>query len=122
MRMEEYQRLAARTDVSSVDANQRHLILGLFGEAGSVLSVVKKKGRDQNSSKIYYEQATEEIGDLLWYVATAAERSGLSLGLIAKPLRLRGVRERKASEVLFADIQEPRKAIPLEPTVHLEWV
>ena len=75
MRLDEYQALAARTDVSSSEESHRHLILGLFGEAGSVLSVIKKKLRDRSSSQEYFEQATEELGDLLWYLATAAKRS-----------------------------------------------
>lgn len=122
MLVDDYQLSAIRTDVSSSDESQRHLILGLFGEAGSVLSVVKKKGRDKSSSLEYIAQATEEIGDLLWYLATTANRSGISLGLIAKPLKLKGVPIRKSSKVLFSDLQQPRKSIPIEPSGHLEWV
>jgi NTP pyrophosphatase (non-canonical NTP hydrolase) len=122
MLLDEYQVSAARTDVSSSEASQRHLILGLFGEAGSVLSVSKKKGRDKSSSLVYFAQSSEELGDLLWYLATAAKRSKLSLGQIAKPLVLQGSRRKKASELTFSDLQEPRKSVALEPTGHLEWV
>lgn len=90
MLLDEYQIAAARTDVSSSEASQRHLILGLFGEAGSVLSVSKKKGRDKSSSSVYFAQSSEELGDLLWYLVTAAKRSKLSLGQIAKSLVLHG--------------------------------
>jgi len=122
MRLEEYQTAAARTDVSSTEASHRHLVLGLFGEAGSVLSVIKKKGRDKSSSVEYFEHAKEELGDLLWYVATAAKRSKLSLGLIAKPLKLGGRPLKKASDIAFDDLQAPRTWINVSPSSHLEWV
>lgn len=97
-------------------------MLGLFGEAGSVLSVIKKKGRDKSSSTEYVCQSTEELGDLLWYVATAAYHSGLKLGLLAKPLTLSGRGVKKAAEMSFSDIQQPRSWMLVEPTGHLEWV
>ncbi len=122
MLLGEYQELAARTDVSSSEASQRHLILGLFGEAGSVLSVVKKKGRDNSSSQVYYDSASEEMGDLLWYVATAAKRSGLNLAKIAKPLVLQESRRKKAADIAFADLQRPRQSVPVSPTRYLELV
>jgi NTP pyrophosphatase (non-canonical NTP hydrolase) len=122
MLLDEYQVLAARTDVSSSEASQRHLILGLFGEAGSVLSVIKKKGRDKSSSRVYFESASEEIGDLLWYLATSAKRSGLTLGRIAKPLALRASKRKKSSLLLFSDLQITRGSPPEEPTRYLEIV
>lgn len=122
MTLDEYQTSAARTDVSSSEESHRHLILGLFGEAGSVLSVIKKKLRDRSSSQEYFEQATEELGDLLWYLATAANRSGLKLGIIAKPLRLPGKPAKKSDEMQFSDLQRPRTLVSVGPTSHLEWV
>lgn len=122
MRLNEYQIAAVRTDVSSTEASHRHLILGLFGEAGSVLSVIKKKGRDRSSPVEYFEHAKEELGDLLWYVATAAHRSDISLGMIAKPLKLIGRPFKKSNDILFADVQAPRTRINVTPTGHLEWV
>jgi len=120
--LDEYQVSAARTDVSSSEESHRHLILGLFGEAGSVLSVIKKKLRDRSSSQDYFAQATEELGDLLWYLATAANRSGLKLGAIAKPLRLPGIAAKKSGEMRFSDLQRPRTSASVGPTSHLEWV
>lgn len=122
MLLDEYQSLAARTDVSSSEASQRHLILGLFGEAGSVLSVIKKKGRDKSSSRVYFERASEEIGDLLWYLAASAKRSGFSLGRVAKPLALSPSKRKKSSLLLFSDLQIPRRSPPEEPTRYLEIV
>lgn len=122
MLLDDYQVRAARTDVSSSESSQRHLVLGLFGEAGSVLSVVKKKGRDKRSSSVYLESASEEVGDLLWYLATTAKRSGLTLGRIAKPLALGTSKKKRSSLLQFSDLQISRKSLPVEPTRYLEIV
>lgn len=122
MLLGEYQDLASRTDVSSSETSQRHLILGLFGEAGSVLSVVKKKGRDSSGSRVYLDSASEELGDLLWYVATAAKRSGLNLPKIAKPLALQEYRSKRLATLTFSNLQRPRHLVPAAPTRYLELV
>ncbi|WP_447911433.1 MazG nucleotide pyrophosphohydrolase domain-containing protein [Brevundimonas bullata] len=61
-------------------------LLGLFGETGSLLSALKKKQRDRASSAAYAEAVAEELGDVLWYLATIARRGGLSLNAIAAHL------------------------------------
>lgn len=122
MLLNDYQQSAIRTDVSSSESNFRHLVLGLFGEAGSVLSVVKKKGRDKGSSKLYFMQASEELGDLLWYIAASANKANIELGQIAEPLALSEHRRLKSSELHFSHLQKPRTLLPIEPSGNLEWV
>lgn len=58
-------------------------MLGLFGEAGSLLSEAKKKQRDAVSYLGYAEAVAEELGDVLWYLAAIARRSQLALADIA---------------------------------------
>lgn len=58
-------------------------LLGLFGEAGSLLSEAKKKQRDDASYLGYADAVAEEIGDVLWYLAGIARRSRLALSDIA---------------------------------------
>ena len=58
-------------------------MLGLFGEAGSLLSEAKKKQRDAASYLGYAEAVAEELGDVLWYLAAIARRSRLALADIA---------------------------------------
>jgi hypothetical protein len=59
-------------------------LLGLFGETGSLLSVVKKKQRDSRSYSGYTRHVTEELGDVLWYFAVVAKRGGIRLSDIAR--------------------------------------
>jgi NTP pyrophosphatase (non-canonical NTP hydrolase) len=58
------------------------LLLGLFGEVGSLLSELKKKKRDVIHTA-YRQVITEELGDALWYFASFARRSGHALSDIA---------------------------------------
>lgn len=61
---------AQRTD--QLTANPHHVELlaaGLFGEAGSILAELKKKGRDGEAYPVFHERLIEEIGDFLWYFA-----------------------------------------------------
>src|SRR5207249_6914238 len=51
---------------------------GLFGEAGSLLSELKKKQRDRDSYVGYSSSVVEEFGDTLWYFSNIASRAGRS--------------------------------------------
>jgi len=100
------------------DRNQREgidglgfVLLGLFGEVGSLLSELKKKQRDKDSYTAYHESVIEELGDVLWYFASACLHAGLRLSTIAArvPAQLgdwdyhgRGTRAR------FVDLQKPQ--------------
>lgn len=59
-------------------------MLGLAGEAGSILNVYKKYLRDGIDVAAHREQLQEELGDLLWYVAAVATACGLDLETIAR--------------------------------------
>lgn len=77
----EYQRQATETDQRPENAEEGLVIalLGLVGEAGSLLTEYKKWLRDGEAHRGFKSQVSEELGDLLWYLATIATRSGLSL-------------------------------------------
>lgn len=47
-------------------------MLGLAGETGQLLSEYKKHLRDGEAHKLFKERVSEELGDLLWYIAIAA--------------------------------------------------
>ena len=81
----DYQAQAKETDQKAEDADVGLVIamLGLVGEAGSLLSEYKKRLRDGEAHRGFKSQVAEELGDLLWYLATIATRSGLSLEEIA---------------------------------------
>ena len=98
-----YQKEALRTDrVPTHDgaADATSLIvpmLGLAGETGQLLSEYKKHLRDGEAHRRFKERVSEELGDLLWYVANVASKFGLSLSDIADA-NLAKVKQRWASE------------------------
>lgn len=57
--------------------------LGLAGEAGSVLTTLKKLIRDGEGFGGFKERLKEELGDVLWYVAAIASYHELSLEEVA---------------------------------------
>lgn len=81
----EYQRLAVKTYRGPAAADERleFLLLGLFGEVGSLLSELKKKQRDSSSYVAYNSSSIEETGDVLWYLANVVDHCGLCLGVLA---------------------------------------
>lgn len=87
MNFSEYQELAAKTNVTSKDASgQNILLLGLFGEAGSLLSALKKHLREKKSFQGYQAVFEEELGDCLWYVSNVCLNNGLKLDALAKEI------------------------------------
>ena len=82
--LDSYQTKAIRTDQTRKSGAELDLtVLGLVGEAGSLLSEVKKKQRDSRSYLGYEDAVTEEMGDMLWYLAAVAYHLGLKLSEIA---------------------------------------
>jgi NTP pyrophosphatase (non-canonical NTP hydrolase) len=85
MDFEDYQQKALGTDQRPVgDGAVIIPLLGLAGEAGTLLSEYKKYLRDGGSHVEYESLVAEELGDLLWYIANVASKFGLSLGDIAE--------------------------------------
>lgn len=83
MDFEEYQRLAARTDRVDKATDVIVPLLGLGGEAGSLLTEYKKLLRDGAAHAKFPAILAEELGDILWYVSTIASRMHLDLAEIA---------------------------------------
>jgi NTP pyrophosphatase (non-canonical NTP hydrolase) len=83
--LDEYQRFAVRTnEVRSKGRDAfNFLLLGLYGEVGSLLSEIKKKLRDENAYFAFAASAREEFGDVLWYFANIAQMAQLKLSTIA---------------------------------------
>ena len=57
----------------------RPVLLGLYGEVGSVMAPAKKLHREKEAYTGYQSAAEEEFGDVLWYFATLARRLGHQL-------------------------------------------
>ena len=86
MTFDDYQTRAAATDPVAISRNSdlSVLLLGLAGETGSLLTLYKKWLRDGDAYQIVEERISEELGDILWYLAAVARRRGLSLDSIAQ--------------------------------------
>lgn len=92
-------------------------LLGLVGEVGGLLTEYKKMLRDGALHEQFPGQVAEELGDILWYVATVATKFGLDLDKIAKDNLKKtehrwhepGKKRKLYDDHLPADQQLPRK-------------
>jgi NTP pyrophosphatase (non-canonical NTP hydrolase) len=77
--LSEYEEAVAPTD-RFFDGDVTPILLGLFGEVGSVMSTSKKLHREKDAFAGGYRcDVEEELGDTLWYVAALCRRLELSL-------------------------------------------
>ena len=85
LKFDEYQRRALETRTGdSAEKQIRIATLGLAGEVGSVLSVLKKRIRDGEEAYTgFTDKFKEEIGDALWYLTNLADLHDLQIGEIA---------------------------------------
>lgn len=86
MTLDEYQQKAAATDAREISKNPdlSVLLLGLAGETGSLLTLYKKQLRDGDAFQVAEQRLSEEMGDVLWYLAAIARRCGVSLDAVAQ--------------------------------------
>ena len=104
MNFNRYQKEALRTDRVPLRDNADEVLslvvpmLGLAGETGQLLSEYKKHLRDGEAHRLFKERVSEELGDLLWYVANVASKFDLKLDEVATAnlakLKARWVSER----------------------------
>jgi NTP pyrophosphatase (non-canonical NTP hydrolase) len=89
MEFNSYQKEALRTDrvpaSDGPDATVSLIVpmLGLASETGELLSEYKKHLRDGEAHHLFKERVSEELGDLLWYIANVASKFGLTLDEVA---------------------------------------
>jgi NTP pyrophosphatase (non-canonical NTP hydrolase) len=116
MELNDYQNFASATAIypdqgTGSDRAIAYTLLGLAGEAGETCNKWKKWYRDEDAVyrepdgdpqgvRDYYRDAiSEEIGDLLWYLAQAAREIGYSLQEIAN-LNLEKLKDRQERDQL----------------------
>lgn len=101
MTLDEYQKQALTTVIN----HDKHVffdrMFGLVGEAGELADKVKKWIRDDGADwdKLDKKTMADELGDVLWYVATLAESLGYSLDEIGRA-NVSKLQDRKARNVL----------------------
>jgi len=98
MTLNDYQTAALETAVYPRNpATARvYTALGLASEAGEYAGKVKKSIRDAYFNR---DEAGAELGDVLWYVAAAADALGLTLSELAEG-NLAKLADRKARDKL----------------------
>ncbi len=79
MTINEYQELAMRTANPEVDRDGMLLngVMGLCGEAGEVIDIVKKHLFHLHPLDAY--KLKDELGDVAWYLALTSHALGLTL-------------------------------------------
>lgn len=76
MRIDEYQQLAMRTSTEGHDRVENGC-LGLIGESGEIVDVVKKwRFQSGEDAPLPADKLIDECGDVLWYCAELAEGLG----------------------------------------------
>lgn len=100
MKFDEYQRIAQVTMVYPQESKVIYPALGLAGEAGEVANKAKKLLRgDYELSEEIVVAMSDELGDVLWYLAALAEDLGLNLGDIAEQ-NLKKLKDRRDRGVI----------------------
>ena len=84
-----------KTAIFPEDQGLAYTTLGLAGEAGEIANKVKKVIRDGRST----DGISDELGDVLWYLAAVANELGADLGDIANN-NLKKLADRQARNVL----------------------
>lgn len=99
--LDEYQTEAAGSLQKFREKNPKEVLaIGLVGEVGSFLAIIKKCVRDEDRFAEFVREAREECGDVLWYFSTLCQLSDISLSGLAGP----GTK--------FRELQEDQTDIP----------
>jgi NTP pyrophosphatase (non-canonical NTP hydrolase) len=120
MNLDDYQRRAQLTDQRPGPEKDAIVIplLGIAGEIGTLLTEYKKFLRDGSAHQLFTDQVSEELGDVLWYVANLATKFGLSLDLIADEnlqkvsRRWLSLEEPESDTALFDEAYPPPEQLP----------
>lgn len=92
-----YQTAAFMTVKESVLGNKAYFALGLAGETGEVLELVKKSIRDE--TEVDVDKLTKEIGDVIWYCSQLAVVYGIDFKDVAR-VNLEKLADRKNRGVI----------------------
>lgn len=109
MNANEYQQLALRTESKTESETTRLLqgIMGLCGEAGECLDLLKKHMfQEHYLSKTHL---MKELGDVAWYLAVSADALGFSLEEIFEA-NIQKLKERYPNGEFEGDKSRNRKA------------
>lgn len=128
MDLHEFQVVAQGTDQAPGSDDKAIIVplLGLAGEAGALLTEYKKLLRDGPAYVSFRDQISEELGDVLWYVANLATKFDLDLSDIATANLAKTVgrwgdpgRVPPTPPLLFDEGREPKEQFPRQMVVEI---
>lgn len=76
--LQKYERVIVETDRFSID-DISPILLGLYGEVGSIMAASKKYRREKKAYLAYKDAVEEEFGDALWYFSALCRRVNVEL-------------------------------------------
>ncbi len=76
--LQQYEQANAGTDKFKTE-DVTHILLGLYGEVGSIMAASKKYCREKEAYPGYKYAVEEEFGDALWYFAALCRRLDIQL-------------------------------------------
>ena len=79
--LRDYMETIGLTDTLPKD-NLDSILMGLFGEVGSIMTAVKKQLREKAAYAGYQQAVEEEFGDTLWYFTALCQRLGIGIDII----------------------------------------
>ncbi len=125
--LNDYQRQAAMTDIRTRPGDFHVLLMGLAEEVGA-LNRLGKKAALNGQFPTYTHEASERLGDILWYVARSASAIGVKLSDVAlsnlKKNRDRwlGGESNRSSRHLYDDSCPPEDRLPRRARFRFEQV
>jgi len=124
-----YQQEAKKTIqdyIQGKEANKLVPFLGLIGEAGSVITELKKNLRDGDGYTNYNNKLKEELGDLLWYIATIATENNIDLDEVAAKnllkIKDRFDTEQSESFIIFDEQYPENERFPREFEIQFDVI
>lgn len=100
--LNEYQRQARTTAVYDFNLTVLYPMIGMVNEAGEALGKLKKVLRRDKTLQEAKADLADELGDVLWYLAVAADDLGYNLKEIAEN-NLKKLADRQQRGVLKGD-------------------
>lgn len=76
--LNEYEQAIIKTDKFLIE-DINPILLGLYGEVGSIMATSKKYRREKKAYSTYQNEVEEEFGDALWYFSALCRRTNIKL-------------------------------------------
>jgi len=103
---QEYERVIVETDRFSIE-EINPILLGLYGEVGSIMAASKKYRREKKAYPSYKEAVEEEFGDALWYFSALCRRLGIKLAdIFESAVNERSIKIISANDQEYAPVSQ----------------